>query len=181
MKLSTQQKIRKKTFGYLRKARIVVTPQEAENLEVADMGLDDIKRFGLQIVTYINTERYCAKEIILLPRQICPEHRHPPIDERNAGKQETFRCRWGEVYLYVDGPPTPKPHGKVPRKKRAHFTVWHEVVLRPGDQYTLPPNSPHWFQSGRKGAVISEFSSSSLDEMDIFTDPAVKRMPVIEG
>lgn len=180
MKLKVIQKIRKRTLGYLRKARIVVTQREADNIEVADFGLNDIDRLGLQIITYVNTDRYCAKELVLFPRQICPEHRHPPIDGQNIGKQETFRCRWGEVYLYVDGPPTPKPKGKVPRKRRAHFTVWHEVVLRPGDQYTLPPNTLHWFQAGKKGALVSEFSSSNLDEMDVFTDPEIRRMPVTE-
>ena len=55
------------------------------------------------MVTYINTDRYCAKEIVLFPRQTCPEHRHP---DRNGqrGKQETFRGRYGEVYLNIAGP-----------------------------------------------------------------------------
>ncbi len=96
------------------------------------------------------------------------------------GKMETFRCRWGEVYLYVSGPPATRPKAKITRKYLPHFTVWHEIVLRPGDQYTLPPNTLHWFQGGPKGAVVSEFSSSSDDGADIFTDPAVRRMPVYE-
>jgi D-lyxose ketol-isomerase len=169
MKLNDMQKIRKQTLRYLRKARIAVTPLEAENIEVADMGLNDIEHFGLQIITYENNDRYCAKELVLFPRQICPEHRHPPIDAGNVGKQETFRCRWGEVYLYVEGVPAKKPKGKVPKQKRPYFTVWHEIVLKPGDQYTLPANS------------LSEFSSSNIDEKDVFTDPAIQRMPVVEG
>lgn len=180
MKLNEVRTIRKNTLRYFRKARITVTPREAENIEVADFGLNDIEHFGLQIITYESNQRYCAKEIVLFPRQICPEHRHPPIDGGNAGKQETFRCRWGEVYLYVDGVPARKPKGKVPKGKRQFFNVWHEIVLKPGDQYTLSPNSLHWFQAGKDGAIISEFSSSNIDEMDIFTDPAIQRMPVVE-
>ncbi len=42
--------------------------------------------------------------------------------------------------------------------------------------YTLPPNSLHWFQSGDRGAVVSEFSSTSTDENDLFTDPRVRRV-----
>jgi D-lyxose ketol-isomerase len=54
------------------------------------------------------------------------------------------------------------------------------VELRPGDQYTLPPDTKHWFQAGENGAVVSEFSSTSIDEKDEFTDPRVKRIPANE-
>jgi D-lyxose ketol-isomerase len=64
----------------------------------------------------------------------------------------------------------------VPGKYRNHIHVCHEVILRPGDQYTIPPNGRHWFQGGPEGAVVSEFSSSSTDENDIFTDPNVNRV-----
>ena len=36
-------------------------------------------------------------------------------------------------------------------------------------------------QAGPQGAVVSEFSSTSDDESDIFTDPHIKRIPVIEA
>jgi D-lyxose ketol-isomerase len=55
--------------------------------------------------------------------------------------------------------------------------VFHEIVLRPGEQYTIPPNPKHWFQAGEEGAVVSEFSSLSLDDKDIFTDPRIVRVP----
>lgn len=60
------------------------------------------RKIGLQLLTYINTERVCAKEMVLLPGQACPEHRHIPTDGRE-GKEESFRCRFGRVYLYVEG------------------------------------------------------------------------------
>ncbi len=41
----------------------------------------------------------------MIPRQTCTQHRHPPLSEANPGKQETFRCRWGKVWLYVEGEP----------------------------------------------------------------------------
>ena len=120
------------------------------------------------------------KGLIMLPRQICPEHRHPQLSERNIGKRETFRCRWGEVYLYVDGERTRKPKARVPDQYRPYMSVGREIVLRPGDQYTLPPNTLHWFQAGDRGAIVSEFSSTSVDESDAFTDPHIKRVPVIQ-
>lgn len=160
------------------RAHIALTPEEEANVEVADFGLGDLDRIGLQLVVYTNNERYCAKEMVLFPGQICPEHRHPAVHGQ-PGKQETFRCRWGRVYLYVPGDVTARLGGEVPREYRPYFTVWHEIVLNPGQQYTIPPDTLHWFQAGNEGAVVSEFSSTSRDELDIFTDPRIKRIPEI--
>jgi D-lyxose ketol-isomerase len=172
--------MRKKAAKLLEKAQIAVTPQEKERIEVSDFGLGDIARVGLLVLVYENNDRYCAKEIMLLPRQICPEHRHPPVGEKNPGKQETFRCRFGEVYLYIPGKPAARPHSLLPEKYRKSFTVWNEIVLRPGGQFTLPPNTLHWFQAGDQGAVLSEFSSTSTDENDIWTDPRLQRLPKVD-
>ncbi len=180
MKKEEAQKIREKAYQILRDAHIALTEEERKNMEVADCGFDDIENLGLQAVTYINTNRYCAKEIILLPGQFFPEHLHPPINKDNRGKQETFRCRWGKVLLYLEGKPSPKPKARIPDKYRPYLTVWKEVELRPGDQYTITPDTKHWFQAGEKGGVVSEFSSISIDEKDVFTDPRVKRIPTIE-
>lgn len=164
---------RKKAIKYLKKAGIVITRKEAEEIEVAEYGLGMIDKIGLQLVVYVNTNRCCAKELILLPHQTCPEHRHPPIDNEE-GKEETFRCRWGKVYLYVPGEPTPNPKAILPEERKKYFTVWHEIELNPGDQYTLQPDTLHWFQAGSRGAIISEFSTRSRDEYDIYTDPDIK-------
>lgn len=75
----------------------------------------------------------------------------------------------------------PKPCLPAACGSEAHITVWHEVILEPGQQYTIQPDTLHWFQGGEEGAVVSEFSTTSYDEYDIFTDPRIKRMPVIEG
>ena len=164
---------------YLQRAGIVLTPTEDENLEVADFGLNELDQTGLEVVTYINTDRVCAKELVLFPGQTCPEHRHPPRGPNEPGKEETFRCRWGLVYLYVEGEPAPNPVGQPPAHRRATYNVWHEVVLRPGEQFTILPNTLHWFQGGPEGAVVSEFSTHSDDPSDIFTDPDIKRLPEV--
>lgn len=163
---------------YLERAGIVITPHEAANIEVADFGLGDLENTGLELVVYINTDRVCAKELVLFPRQTCPEHRHPPV-AGEPGKEETFRCRWGQVYLYIPGEPALDPKGRPPKGRESTYTVWHEIVLNPGDQYTLNPNTLHWFQAGDEGAVVSEFSTRSRDESDIFTDPEIQRAPIV--
>ena len=171
------KKIREKVLEYLERACIVLTPEEIERIEITDFGLGDIEKIGLQLITYVNTTRVCAKELILLPNQICPEHRHPPVGDQ-PGKEETFRCRWGKVYLYVPGEPTENPYAadKIPRERLKYFTVWKEIILTPGHQYTLSPNTLHWFIAGEEGAVVSEFSTMNTDEYDIFTDPEVVRI-----
>jgi D-lyxose ketol-isomerase len=180
MKLEDVRGARERAAAMLKAAGIAVTPLEAETMEVADFGLERPELFGFEIVVYENNDRYCAKEIILFPRQTCPEHRHPPVDARNAGKRETFRCRWGEVFLYTEGNPAAPPKAVLPDDEQRHFTAWHETVLRPGDQLTLQPDSLHWFQAGDRGAILSEFSSTSTDENDIWTNPAIRRMPTID-
>jgi D-lyxose ketol-isomerase len=100
---------------------------------------------------------------------------HPPFDG-TPGKEETFRCRRGLVYLYVEGEPTAQPACSYPGEAA---TAAHELVLRPGEQYTIPPGTLHWFQAGPEGAVVSEFSSTSRDELDEFTDAAVRRGTVV--
>ena len=177
----TQQKYNatvKKAVQMMKQAGIVLTPEERGRLEVADFGLGELEKTGLEILTYVNTERVCAKEIIMFPRQTCPEHRHPTVEGR-PGKEETFRCRWGTVYLYVPGAPTARPKAHPPAGSEAYYTVKHEVCLKPGDQYTLMPDTLHWFQAGPKGAIISEFSTRSTDEADFFTDTRIKRLPEI--
>ena len=91
------EEAQRKAAEYLDRAGIVLTPEEKKRIEVADFGLGNLYNIGLQIFVYVNNERYCAKELVLFPRQTCPEHLHPDIDGK-PGKQETFRCRWGTVY-----------------------------------------------------------------------------------
>lgn len=159
---------------YLERANIVVTPEEEKKIEVVDCGLGDLAHTGVEILTYVNTERCCAKELVLFPHQTCPEHKHPPV-ENEPGKEETFRCRWGIVYLYVPGAKTSQPHCQPPPGREKYYTVWQEIILMPGEQYTLSPDTLHWFQAGDEGAIVSEFSTRSRDETDIFTDPDIKR------
>jgi D-lyxose ketol-isomerase len=139
-------------------AGIELTAEERGQIEVADFGLGDLRKTGLMLLVYVNTDRYCAKELVLYPKQTCPEHRHPPF-AGTPGKEETFRCRRGSVDLWVDG---------------------RQITLRPGEQFTIPPDTLHWFQAGAEGAVVSEFSSASRDDLDVFTDPRIVRAPAVD-
>lgn len=130
MTRETYEKARDKALALYEKAHIILTDEEKATLEVADFGLNDLENTGLEIVTYINTDRYCAKEMALFPRQTCPEHSHVPFGDY-IGKQETFRVRYGVVYLYVDGEPAVYPSAHAPD---GTYTVGHEIVLRAGQR-----------------------------------------------
>ncbi|MFC0471321.1 D-lyxose/D-mannose family sugar isomerase [Halalkalibacter kiskunsagensis] len=173
------EQVREEALTFLKQTGVVLRQDEIDAFEVADFGLGRIREIGLQLVVYVNTERHCAKELVLLPRQTCPEHLHPPVGD-SPGKEETFRCRFGTVYLNVPGEMTEHPKAKIPTGRDEHYTVWNEIVLNPGDQYTIPPNTPHWFQAGEEGAVVTEFSTQSTDEFDLFTAPDIKRVPEVQ-
>ena len=167
---------RKKAVQLLDNSGIFLTTEEKDNLEIASLGLGMLEQIGIQLHTYLSTKRCSAKEIVLFPGQICPEHRHPPI-EGGPGKEETFRVRWGEMYLYVPGVAVEKSSMKasIPQGKEDTFTVFHEIVLRRGEQYTLEPDTLHWFCGGPEGLVVSEFSTYNRDDLDIFTDSEIDR------
>lgn len=175
MSSPTAERHRAQLAGLLDRAGIVLTHAELASIEIADMGLGRFETEGIGVVVYINNDRYCAKELVMLPGQTCPEHRHPPVGD-DPGKQETFRVRTGLVYLHVEGEPSPAPLATPPADKATCYTAAREVVLGPGEQFTIPPDTLHWFQAGPEGAVVSEFSSTSRDGLDIFTDPAVCRV-----
>jgi len=159
-------------------AGIALTDDERERIEVSDFGLSELERTGLQLLVYVNTNRVCAKELVLLPYQTCPEHRHVSVGGEQ-GKEETFRCRKGTVYLYVEGEPTANPKANPSRQDRGVYTVWHEVILQPGDQHTIYPDTVHWFQAGPEGAIVTEFSTRSTDEYDVFTDSEITRITIV--
>lgn len=162
-------------------AGIKITEKEAASIEVADFGLGMVEKVGLQLIVYVNTERVCAKEMVLRPFQTCPEHIHMGgVENGNAyvGKEETFRVRKGTCYLYVTG--EGKKEDINARIPETDVTVFHEVVLKEGEQYTLYPETWHWFQAGPDGAIISEFSTKSRDESDLFRDARISRIPQVE-
>jgi D-lyxose ketol-isomerase len=171
---------RRRAAEILAETGIALRQEEIERMEVADFGLGELAHSGAQILTLVNTAQIAVKLIVLLPDQTLPEHTHPPVGNY-AGKEETVRCAWGEVYLYGPGDPTPEPKGHPqgasppPAHRIAAYTVWHEYILQPGEQVMFPPGTPHWFQAGPDGAVLWSFSTKATDVQDIFTDPEIRR------
>jgi D-lyxose ketol-isomerase len=172
------ESIRTRAGELLAQTGVVITQNELEGMEVADFGLSEIEVSGAQILTLVDNEKIAAKLLVMLPNQTEPEHMHPALGDY-AGKHETVRCEWGELYLYGPGEATPNPKGNPPAHRLDTYTVWREYILRPGDQVTFLPGSPHWFQGGPEGAVIWSFSTKATDIQDVFTDPNIQRQTVI--
>lgn len=158
-------------------AGIVITPEEVERIEVADLGLGEFEQTGLCLLTFLDTDNVGGRELILLPHQTVPQHLHP-VQPDGSGKEETFRCRTGEVYIYAEGADVPEVDPAdakaTPPAGRAHtYTVWRELVLRPGEQYVNTPGHWHWLQAGPEGCVVTEISTRLRDHLDRFQDPEI--------
>lgn len=175
---SEYEAARRRAVEFVQRAGVLARPDELDRIEVADLGLSELEQSGVQILTLLQTENVGVKLLILFPHQTEPEHRHPPLGDY-PGKEETLRGQWGTLYLYLPGDPTPNPLGHPPAHRRDTYTCWREVVLEPGDQITISPGTPHWFQGGPEGAVVWTMSSRVSDVQDIFTDPEVQRQTVI--
>jgi D-lyxose ketol-isomerase len=176
---SELERAKKQAAEILSNVGVVLRPDELEKIVAADFGLSELWISGVQILTLVDTEQIAAKLLIQFPNQTEPEHLHPPVGNY-AGKEETIRCEWGEFYLYTPGEPTPNPRGCPPAHRRHTYTVWHEQVMHPGDQMTFAPGVPHWFQAGPQGTVMWSFSTKVVDAEDVFTDPDIRRITVIE-
>jgi len=162
----------------LEKTGIYFQKAEFEQIAVADFGLSDLNTFGAKILTLVNTELIAVKLIAMHSLQIMPEHWHPRIGDY-TGKEETLRVEWGEMYLYYPGNPSIKPKARIPQNKLDCFKHWNELIMGRGDQITLLPGVPHWFQASPRGVVVWSFSTKVLDLQDEFTDPEIRRGTVI--
>ena len=85
----TNAEARERAVAMLGEAGIVLTPHERETIEVADFGLGQLDEIGLQIVVYVNTDRVCAKELVIFPHQRCTEHGHPPLTASPARRRRS--------------------------------------------------------------------------------------------
>lgn len=178
IKRSEIRRIQQEAHALLAQTGLALNEDEIARMEVADFGLSEIRESGAQIVTLVDTAQIAAKLLVMLPWQCEPEHTHPTIGDY-AGKEETIRCEWGTLFLYGPGETTPNPQGRPPAHRRHTYSVWHEHILKPGQQVTFRPGTPHWFQGGPEGCVFWSLSTKVIDANDVFTDPEVRRLTEI--
>jgi len=169
-----QKKARERAAQMIAEAGIRITEEETKKIEVVDFGLSRLEIEGLQVLTMVQTDRISVKVLAMLSNQTEPEHWHPPVGD-DPGKEETIRVVAGTVYFYVQGENTLQ-QGFLVKGKEKHYTLRHEIILKPGDQITFQPGEKHWFQARDEGAVMYSFSSVARDALDQFTDPDIVRI-----
>jgi D-lyxose ketol-isomerase len=59
--ISRQEYERARAVGYFPKTGIVLTEKEKQSIEVADFGLGDLAKIGLEVLVNVNTARVCAQ------------------------------------------------------------------------------------------------------------------------
>ena len=69
MKQSEMETRRQQALGYFERAGIVLTDAEKAAVEVTDYDLGRFEEIGLFLLTYFNTGRSSARELVLLPGQ----------------------------------------------------------------------------------------------------------------
>lgn len=172
------EEVCQKSLEMIQAAGIYLTETDKMNITAADFGLNQIKTEGVQILTLFDTDRMAAKILVLFPYQTEPEHWHPPVGN-DPGKEEVIRGIWGDLTFYIPGEDNMK-EGFIVEGKEKCYTMRHEIAIGPGDQLVLPPGTKHWFQAGKRGAVMYSFSTKVTDLLDQFTDPNIVRETKIE-
>jgi len=167
-------------WNFIKKTGFPVKDEEINSIEIADLGLNEFDTTGLHALSLFNTEWVGAKLLVLKPNQFFPEHKHPPFKKENyPGKTEVIRGQWGEFYLVIPGNITSNPKANPPFHRKKYIDVWHEIVIKPGNQYIIQPDTWHWFQAGSEGAIVWSISSKLTDAEDKFKDPQVIRKTII--
>ena len=53
------EKARQNAISFFDRAGLVLTEKEKLEIEIADFGLSDFEKIGLEVLVYINTKRAC--------------------------------------------------------------------------------------------------------------------------
>jgi len=146
-----------------------------EGLWVSDYGLGHFTELGLAAYIFMNQQEanYLQLDIYLLPNQMLPEHYHLKT-EKCGPKMEGWLCRYGQSYVYGEGPRTEELHAKIPAFEQPWVTVFHETVLDPGRcAHVNRPTAPHWQFAGPEGAILTEVGTFHDNDGVRHTDPNI--------
>ena len=150
---------------------VIVMPKGSEIRE----GFLELKEL---VKNFKGLEEYGEDAVYLVP-----ESSETPVPEEGVlipGKQEYFHTIMGTGSMFVPGEPTSKPTYPIPEDQRPYTTALHEVFLEPGVGFHIAENTPHSVVAGPEGLVVLEFSLTSRDPLDIFTNPNIDRITRVE-
>lgn len=160
----------------LRQAGYPVNDAIAGKLWISDLGLGNFAETGFGAIVWWGDEahNFSGLDAFLLPGQTIPEHWHVAIRDLPA-KMEAWLVRYGEVYAYGEGEPTPAMKASLSPAAAAQVTARRERILAVGDIAGLSrPLERHWMQAGPQGAIITEFCTFHAGEAVRFTDAKIQ-------
>ncbi|MFB0561499.1 MAG: hypothetical protein ACETWM_09845 [Candidatus Lokiarchaeia archaeon] len=150
---------------------VIVMPKGSEVRE----GFIELKKL---VKDFSGLEEYGEDVVYLVPKS-----EDTPVPKEGIlipGKQEYFHTIKGTGSMLVPGEPTANPTYNIPKNHRPYTTALHEVFLEPGVGFHLAANTAHSVVAGPEGLVVLEFSLTSRDPLDIFTNPNIDRITRIE-
>lgn len=174
--VAAARQVRAQTLDLIRKSGFPVTESELATLKLNDFGLGQLAVEGFEFIDFVLTPRIRMTLLVLLPNQSLPEHYHPAYGQE-PGKEETIRCLWGQTRIYVPGEPR-NPRVLIPAGKEALYSCRHEVLLKPGEQFTFEPPVIHWLQGGPEGSVNLGMQNRVDETLNVFTDSRSTGCPV---
>lgn len=171
-----QEAARRAYLDFLQQSGYPVNDTIRKKLWVSDFGLGRFAETGLGGIIWWGDEKhnFTGLDAFLLPGQIIPEHWHVEVRSIPA-KMEAWLVRFGEIYAYAEGAPTPHMKAKPAAADAASLTVKSERILGVGDIAGIArPLEKHWMQAGPQGAIFTEFSTFHAGEAVRFTDAKIK-------
>ena len=125
-----------------------------------DFGLGKFTEVGMAGIFWVNNKKdnYFGHEIFLLPGQMIPEHKH--VKTADAGpKMEAWHPRYGWIYIYGEGAPTPGVEARIPESHRECAVARTEKKLLPGEVGMLAGAEQwHWMLAA-EGAIVTEYAT----------------------
>jgi len=176
MSIPDKKTIQPKYVNLLSRSGFPITDAEWKSLEINDFGLGNLRYEGFGFIDILRTSRLRITLIALLPNQTLPQHVHPPY-EGELGKEETIRNLAGQTKVYIRGKAS-NPDIRIPMGKNSYYTAGQEIILNPGEQYTVPPDIEHWFQGGPEGSVNICFQNRVDETKNRFWDPQSFGCPI---
>jgi D-lyxose ketol-isomerase len=167
--MNQKDELKRQAYELLEKSGFSLTHSELSSMEANDFGLDNFEEEGFFLIDLLRTDRVRVNLLILLPNQSLPQHLHPSYEDEE-GKEETLRVLYGETKVYVEGDEN-NPEIRIPENKEPFYTSRHEIHLKLGEQYSVSPNTKHWFQAGPNGSVNIAFQNRVNEDHNVFYDP----------
>ena len=141
------------------------------NINEKVKGFVGLKREFPADYTYAILEEQSSKDFSI-PKEL------KGIAVKIKGKEEAFRFHHGSASLWIpckEGEHTTSPVRPIPDEhNQIEFAI--EYIFKIGDVVHLPTNTFHLIIGGIGGAVYSESSTTSRDELDVFLHPDIKRL-----